>query len=67
METQAPSTCTNATPAGPISELPVVGNGLPPDLDERGGHLAAQALGGLGGAVLILVATYWFARRRARR
>ena len=50
-----------------VSELPNVGNGLPPDLEKRGGHLAAQALGGLGGAVLILAATYWMARRRARR
>ncbi len=45
----------------------LAGNGLPPELEYRGGHLLAQALGGVGGALLTLVATYWVARRRARR
>ena len=50
-----------------VTQLPEVGNGLPPELEYRGGHLLAQALGGVGGALLTLVATYWVARRRARR
>jgi hypothetical protein len=58
--------------AGPVDEvlgvtrLPVVGAGLPPELDERGGDLLAQALGGLGGALTLLAATYWVARWRVR-
>lgn len=54
-------------PVAPVLYLPEVGNGLPPDLDDRGGHFVAQALGGLGAAMLILVATYWVARRRRAR
>jgi hypothetical protein len=42
-------------------------DGLPPELEQRGGHLLAQALGGLGGALVLLAATYLLARRRARR
>ncbi|MBI4570511.1 MAG: VWA domain-containing protein, partial [Chloroflexi bacterium] len=59
--------------AGPVDEtlgvtrLPVVGAGLPPELEHRGGDLLAQALGGLGGALILLVATYWVARWRVRR
>ncbi|MCH8995339.1 MAG: VWA domain-containing protein, partial [Chloroflexi bacterium] len=50
-----------------ITRLPATGNGLPPDLEERGGDLLAQALGGVGGAFFLLVASYWFSRRRAKQ
>ena len=64
---QPPS--TTATPVEEImgiTRLPATGNGLPPDLEERGGDLLAQALGGVGGAFFLLVASYWFSRRRAK-
>ncbi len=49
-----------------VTLLPATGNGLPSDLEERGGDLLAQALGGVGGAFFLLVASYWFSRRRAK-
>ena len=53
-------------PADVVTRLPDTGNGLPPELEYRGGHLLAQALGGAGGAFLSLAATYWVARRRVK-
>lgn len=50
-----------------VTQLPATGNGLPPDLEERGGDLLAQALGGVGGAFFLLVASYWLSRRRAKQ
>ncbi len=43
--------------------LPAVGNALPTELDQRGDHLLAQALGAVGAALSLLAATYWFTRR----
>ncbi|OGO50986.1 MAG: hypothetical protein A2148_03130 [Chloroflexi bacterium RBG_16_68_14] len=49
-----------------LPEAVLASNGLPPELEYRGGDLLAQALGGVGGAFLTLAATYWVARRRVK-
>ena len=57
-----------ATPVNEILDitelrLPAVGNALPAELDQRGNHLLAQALGAVGAALSLLAASYWFTRR----
>ncbi|MCH7699043.1 MAG: VWA domain-containing protein [Chloroflexi bacterium] len=43
--------------------LPAVGNTMPPELEQRGGHMLAQALAGVGVALALLAATYRVVRR----
>jgi hypothetical protein len=40
------------------------GDGLPPDLAQRGGWLLAQALGGFAIAVVLAVGAWWLRRGR---